>query len=124
MSPSPWKKVSPELAAAFDAALPATPAVQRRQMFGCPCAFVNGNMFAGLHEDRMIVRVPSEATLRPFVVMGRTMREYAALEDTLAMGAAECLQWVARAFEHAAALPAKVPKAVKPTRTKRTGARS
>jgi len=46
-----WKKVPAELAAAFDAALPPAVDVERRKMFGCPTAFVNGNLFAGLHED-------------------------------------------------------------------------
>ncbi len=26
-----------------------------------PAAFVNGNLFAGLHEDRLMVRLPAEA---------------------------------------------------------------
>lgn len=59
-----WKKVPPELSKRFDAALPAAADVQRRQMFGCPCAFVNGNMFAGLHENRLLVRAPEEAAKR------------------------------------------------------------
>ena len=53
---SAWKKVPAELARRFEAALPEAEGVERRQMFGCPCAFVNGNMFAGLHEDRLILR--------------------------------------------------------------------
>lgn len=118
-----WKKVSPALAAAFDAALPASPIVERRQMFGCPCAFVNGNMFAGLHEDGLIVRVPSEAPMRPFTVMGRTMREYARFDDAAAMTDAERRHWVDRAFAYAAALPAKLPKVTKAAKALRPAAR-
>ncbi len=105
-----WKKVSEALAARFEECLPASPAVERRKMFGCPCAFVNGNMFAGLHEARLIVRVPEEAAARPFVVMGRTMREYAAIEDALERKPAELQKWIERAFAHARALPPKKPK--------------
>lgn len=54
-----WKKVPGELAEKFLAALPDDPRVDRWEMFGCPCAFVEGNMFAGLHEDRLIVRLPN-----------------------------------------------------------------
>jgi len=77
---SAWKKVPAELARRFEAALPEAEGVERRQMFGCPCAFVNGNMFAGLHEDRLILRIPDEATSRPCVMMGRTMKQYAAID--------------------------------------------
>ena len=56
-----WKKVPAELAARFDAALPVVADVQRRKMFGCPAAFVNGNLFAGLHENRLMVRLPAMA---------------------------------------------------------------
>jgi TfoX/Sxy family transcriptional regulator of competence genes len=102
-----WKRVPPELAAAFDAALPASPLVQRRSMFGCPCAFVNGHMFAGTHEDRIVVRVPEDAARRPFVVMGRTMKEYMLLERPLELSAAALAKWVARGFAYASALPPK-----------------
>ena len=39
-----WKKSPPELVATFDAAIAGKPGVERRQMFGYPCAFLNGNM--------------------------------------------------------------------------------
>jgi TfoX/Sxy family transcriptional regulator of competence genes len=110
---NPFKKVPPALAAAFDAALPASPLVQRRQMFGCPCAFVNGNMFAGLHEERLIVRLPDQAPQRPFVVMGRTMKEYAAFEAALELGEAEMARWIDAAFQRAALLAPKAAKAKK-----------
>ena len=51
-----WRKSSPELIAAFDAALPDDRRVQRRKMFGYPCAFTGGNMFTGLHQENLIVR--------------------------------------------------------------------
>lgn len=109
---SVWAKSPPALVEAFDAALPITaPDVQRRQMFGYPCAFVNGHMFAGLHEHRLIVRVPSQAASHPFVVMGRTMKNYVALDDPLALSAAERSDWVARALAFTRSLP---PKASKP----------
>ncbi len=39
-----WKKSSAKLIAAFDASLPVDPRVERRSMFGYPCAFTGGNM--------------------------------------------------------------------------------
>ena len=35
-----WQPSSPELIACFDACLPHAAGVERRQMFGYPCAFV------------------------------------------------------------------------------------
>ncbi len=108
-----WKKVPPELATRFLAALPAQANVERRQMFGCPCAFVNGNMFAGLHEDRLIVRLPDEAVQRPCVIMGRTMKQYALFADALTLPPKDMAQWVQRGYAFTQALPAKVKRAPK-----------
>lgn len=105
-----WHKPDPALVDAFAAALPRA-GVERRQMFGCPCAFVNGNMFAGVHEHRLIVRVPSEAALRPFAPMGRPMREYAAIEDALDSDPHAVREWVARALAYTRTLPPKASKA-------------
>lgn len=108
-----WKNVPPELAARFLAALPDAANVERRQMFGCPCAFVNGNMFAGLHEDRLIVRLPDEAAQRPCVIMGRTMKQYALFADALTLAPEAMAQWVQRGYAFTQALPAKVKRAPK-----------
>ena len=105
-----WKPVPADLAATFDAVLPAAPDVERRKMFGCPAAFVNGNLFAGLHEDRLMVRLPSEAAARPCVLMGRTMREYALFADALEMPPREMTAWIRKAYDFARMLPAKSPK--------------
>jgi TfoX/Sxy family transcriptional regulator of competence genes len=114
-----WKKSPQALIDAFDAALPvAASDVQRRQMFGYPCAFVNGHMFTGLHEHRMIVRVPSEAASHPFVVMGRTMKDYVALEDPLELTPAQLADWVARALTYTRGLAPKAPKTAAQKTTK------
>jgi TfoX/Sxy family transcriptional regulator of competence genes len=86
-----WQKSSAELVSRFDACLPSAAGVERRQMFGYPGAFVNGNLFAGLHEQRLVLRLSEAERARlqqqpnagPFTVMGRSMREYAAITDAL-----------------------------------------
>jgi TfoX/Sxy family transcriptional regulator of competence genes len=113
MTMDDWKKVPPELATRFLAALPGQADVERRQMFGCPCAFVNGNMFAGLHEDRLIVRLPDEAAQRPCVIMGRTMKQYALFADARKLTPKTMAQWIQRGYAFTQALPAKVKKAPK-----------
>jgi hypothetical protein len=108
---STWKKVPAELAARFDAVLPVVSGVERRKMFGCPAAFVNGNLFAGLHEDRLMVRLPALAKDRPCVLLGRTMKDYALFPDALDMPDGDLARWVAEAYAFTRALPAKAPKA-------------
>lgn len=102
-----WRKVPEELAARFDAALPDADDVVRKRMFGCPAAFVNGNMFAGLQEERLIVRIPDEAEKRPCVIMGRRMKQYAMFSEALALAPKAMSRWLERGYAYTRALPAK-----------------
>lgn len=113
-----WKHVPQQLAEHFLAALPEQADVERRQMFGCPCAFVNGNMFAGLHEDRL-VRLPDEAARRPAVILGRTMKQYALFADASSLAPKEMAQWVQRGYDVTRALPPKVKAPAKKRAAKR-----
>jgi TfoX/Sxy family transcriptional regulator of competence genes len=103
----------------FDSVLPADPRVERRSMFGCPCAFAGGNMFIGLHQENMIVRLgeadraallarPGAEIFEP--MEGRPMREYVALPLDMLEQAEEVEPWVRRALEYAASLPPKGAK--------------
>jgi len=114
-----FKPVPPELAEHYLGSFPDDSRIERRRMFGCPCAFVNGNMFSGLHEDRLVLRLPAverERVLkageaRAFEVMGRTMREYVVLPAPLSMTREQIRQWIARALDFGASLPPKKSKA-------------
>jgi len=117
-----WKKVSPELSQILAEAMTAFPA-QKRIMFGCPAYFVNGNMFAGVHQDSLMIRL-SEADqhellrqndeVSPFEPMpGRPMKEYLVLPTSLLEDAREFGQWLRRSFEYASSLPPKQPKVPK-----------
>lgn len=107
-----------ELFEAFDRALPADTLVDRRKMFGFPCAFVNGNMFSGVHQGDIVVRLGPEkqrelmATpgAKAFVAMGRTMREYTCVPESMLTDEVAMAAWVDEAFRFAAALPVKPPK--------------
>lgn len=122
-----WKKSPPELVALFASVLPDDARVERRSMFGYPCAFVGGNMVTGLHEDRMIVRLPEaerdEARARGFAgfepMPGRPMKEYLVVPAALLGDAARVRPWVARAVAYGASLP---PKARKPAKAKKPAA--
>jgi len=114
-----WEKSSEKLIEAFYQALPDDERVERRKMFGYPCAFVNGNMFTGLHQKDLIVRLP-EATRAELLELpgtslfepmeGRVMREYVAVPRAMHDDIEALAAWVSRSYEFAVALPVKVPK--------------
>jgi TfoX/Sxy family transcriptional regulator of competence genes len=105
-----WGKSPPALIEAFLAALPQDPRVERRQMFGYPCAFVNGHMAVGLHENRLIARVPDQADRHPCVILGRCMKAYVAIEETQAMARGAMRRWVQLAIDHTATMAPKAAK--------------
>lgn len=125
-----FKPVPSALAERYLACLPDDTRVERRRMFGCPCAFVNGNMFSGLHEDRLVLRLPAVERERvlaagqalAFEVMGRTMREYVVLPAPLDLPPTEVSRWIARAFDYGASLPAKEKRAKRNKGAKRKSA--
>jgi TfoX/Sxy family transcriptional regulator of competence genes len=93
--------------------------VERRKMFGYPALFINGNMFAGLMRDTMVLRLPEtnrqsligDGKATPFVAMGRTMREWVALAPLLLGDKAELRESLGKALAHTAAMPPKPAKA-------------
>ena len=115
----PWKKAPADLIETFYSALPQDGRVERRKMFGYPCAFVNRNMFAGLHEHGLLVRLPEKkrtellrhAGAAQFEPMsGRVMREYVVVPKAMQADRKALTSWVLQAFQYAAALPAKPPR--------------
>jgi len=87
-----------------------------RKMFGYSAAFVNGNMFAGLHEVGMVMRLPEKERgafialkgARPFEPLpGRVMREYVVAPDALADEPRVVRSWLTKAFRYASSLPPK-----------------
>lgn len=117
-----WEKSPPDLIACFDAALPRDEQVVRRTMFGYPCAFANGNMFGGLHKDRLFVRLPEaerrallgEPGARPFEPMpGRPMAEYVVVPRPMSNPGLS--RWLDTALRYAAGLPPKPGRAGRQT---------
>ena len=58
----PWRKSPQELVDLFESVLPGPPAVAC-QMFGYPAGFVNGNLFMGLFQAEMFLRLPPQAAI-------------------------------------------------------------
>jgi TfoX/Sxy family transcriptional regulator of competence genes len=111
-----WSAVPDEQAASFRQALDTLPEVELRKMFGCPCAFVHGQMFAVFHPVGLALKLSEQdrETLlaqpgaKPFEPMpGRKMRQYALLPPALQSTQGELLKWIGKSYEYAATLPPK-----------------
>lgn len=118
-----WEKSSPDLIDCFNALAPKDPTVEQKKMFGWPCYFVNGNLFAGLHKQSMIFRL-SGKDQQIFLKMegasefepmpGRKMKGYVILDNPLVRDRKELAHWMIRALEYGRSLPPKSKKAAKP----------
>jgi TfoX/Sxy family transcriptional regulator of competence genes len=118
-----WQKPDEVITAAFDAALARLPEVERRKMFGMPCAFVRGNMFSGLLEQRMMLRLSAEDRTgflanvpdsTPFSPRpGMEMREYVSVPEAVWSDSKLLQEWIEKAYTYALSLPPKVKKSRK-----------
>jgi TfoX/Sxy family transcriptional regulator of competence genes len=113
-----WKPAPDAAVSAFAEVTAGLAEADSRKMFGYSCVFARGQMFAGLHEAGMVLRLDEkdrEAFLRidgaaPFVPMpGRTMREYVVVPDALVKAPAKLRPWVEKSLAHVLTLPAKGP---------------
>ena len=103
----------------FTGLVPDAPNVEVKPMFGNLGAFVNGNMFAGLHEDRVVLRLDEEGAAEAkalgatdFEPMpGRRMAGWVAVTGKPLADEARLRKWIGRAFAHVSAMPAKPRKA-------------
>ena len=117
-----WVKSPDWLSEVLDQVLDSLPDdIQPRQMFGYPCAFLNGNLFIGLHQDNLIMRL-NEADRHQLIeneeaeqfepMRGKPMKEYiTAPQDWLENDLGELKTWAKRAYDHAKSLPPKIKKA-------------
>ena len=90
-----------------------------RLMFGYPCAFEDGQMFAGLFGDGLFLRLGEaerQALLAlpgaaPFAPMGRPSKHYAVLPPAMLEDEEAVKGWMSRALAFAKTLPPKARKA-------------
>ena len=111
-----WRKSPDALVARFSEIVPSDPRVERRQMFGYPAAFVGGNMFMGLHQENLILRLPEQqrseflsingaSVFEP--MPGRPLREYVMVPEAMLPDSSALRVWAGRSLEYAASLPSK-----------------
>ena len=114
-----WEKPAPELIDILDGALLGC-GCERRMMFGSPAYFVNGNMFSGVHQRSMILRLSADDRVSlaeeydeagPFEPMeGRPMKEYMVLPEAVYRDAEVLGEWLSRGRDYTASLPPKEKK--------------
>jgi TfoX/Sxy family transcriptional regulator of competence genes len=110
-APDAWVRVFSEAAAGLG---------EHRKMFGYPAAFVNGNMFAALHEVGLVLRLP-EAERQTFLKLkgtsqfepmpGRFMKEYVVAPADMTGHPEVVARWIRKAHAYGSSLPAKAKKA-------------
>jgi TfoX/Sxy family transcriptional regulator of competence genes len=93
-------------------------------MFGCSAVFINGNMFMGLHNDRIILRL-GEKERKNFIrgdsaqifeqLPGRKMREYVVVPENLLANIPSLKILCEKSYEYASKLKPKEKKARKKT---------
>jgi TfoX/Sxy family transcriptional regulator of competence genes len=114
-----WKPVPEDLIRSFDEVISGLVGVTRRKMFGCPCAFMNGNMFFGCFEDDIFMRLSQEdreealgsGRFSPFEpVPGRRMREYVEAPGEFIRSGGDFESWFERSLKYALSLPPKQAK--------------
>jgi len=114
------RKPSGPVVAALHDAVPDDARVQHRKMFGCPCLFAAGNMFAGVHGEDLFIRLPEdlrETLLKrpdatPFEPLpGRgVMRQYVCVGETMLDDREELRRWLNESMQYALSLPPKPKK--------------
>ncbi len=118
------EKAPPELVERFSRVSPGGPEAEARKMFGFPACFLRGNMFMGLHQRNMILRLSPEhraeligaggAQFEP--MPGRPMKEYVTVPEAVLADDEALRAWVTRAYEFALSLTPKAPKSRRPVR--------
>ncbi len=109
-------KAPEALVRTFENAMKDFSMAQQRLTFGYPAAYINGNMFAGLHNDKMILRLsPEDAAklqgAKPFEPMpGRPMKGWVVVPRAVLDSASELNAWMEKALEFTRGLPKKKKK--------------
>lgn len=120
-----WEKSSERLVALLDELAPQEAGVSVKKMFGWPCCFVNGNLFAGLHKQSMIFRL-SDADRSAFLELdgtgefepmpGRKMKSYVIMAEPLDRERTVLAKWM----KHSLAFTRSVPAMAKKDATSKT----
>ncbi len=113
-----WQKPSEETIAIYQNIVARLDGVEKRTMFGCPCAFVNGYMFFGVYHDQLFLRMNDEQReqlnqimpVKSFSPTGKVMKAYIDIPDEIINDREKLLALVQNALHPAQVLPPKKTK--------------
>jgi len=121
MEKKKWEKAPQKLVDLFYFVMEAHPQANLRKMFGYPCAFYNNNMFVGLHERNLVVRLEKKELEKAFIakagkpfepMSGRVMKEYLALNEEVLSDPKQVAEFIKKSFDYVKTLPAKQKKKI------------
>jgi TfoX/Sxy family transcriptional regulator of competence genes len=125
--PMKWRTSPETLIQRFAELVPPDPRIERRKMFGYPAAFIAGNLFMGVHQEAVTLRL-SEKDRASFLEIdgasvfepmpGRPMREYVVVPASMIERPASLGSWIRRSLDYAGSIP---PKGAKRTKRPATG---
>ncbi len=114
-----WKK-PPEELVSFLADKMKTVKCDYRKMFGYPAYFINGNMFAGIHGEKLFIKLSDSdiqkimkehAEVTQFEVMkGRPMKGYIVLPKQFYSKQSLFNEWLDKSVNYVSSLPPKQKK--------------
>jgi TfoX/Sxy family transcriptional regulator of competence genes len=116
---SKWDKASQELIDLLEMVLSPYNHTKRK-MFGSPSYFINNNMFAGVHEDVIFLRLSEIAREELLLedsnaehfdpLEGRPMREYLVITEEIYRDVNQLEKWISKSIKFVSSLPPKQPK--------------
>jgi TfoX/Sxy family transcriptional regulator of competence genes len=123
-----WQKAPEELKNILDLAMQGVDC-ERRLMFGYPAYFINRNMFIGLYQEQLFMRLPepvvsslkgkTSSPVRNLEPMpGRPMTDYVVIPRELYMDRAKLKRLVGAALNHTKTLKPKEPRVAPPAKKK------
>ncbi len=114
-----WQKALPELMEFFEKSTAGIDC-EHRKMFGYPCCFFNGNMFAGVFKDVVIIRLSEPDRTRTLArykgtakfepLPGRVMKEYVTLPEKIFRDEKTFEELLMKSVKYVATMPRKEKK--------------
>ncbi len=111
-----WKKAPEEVKEILETAV-SNIEYTRKIMFGYPAYFINNNMFTGVFQDSIIIRLDTESLERLLSVhekikrfepmKGRVMKEYLELPKSVYSNKSVLKKLITISYEYSGSLPAK-----------------
>jgi TfoX/Sxy family transcriptional regulator of competence genes len=127
MTMAKWKRAPEEVKEILATAVSKIDCT-RKIMFGYPAYFINNNMFTGVYQDSIIIRLDAESQerllsayqkIKRFEPMkGRIMKEYLEVPKSFYSNEAILKEFVITSYDYASSLPAKPIKKRKSSRKK------